>query len=118
MSNPVWPATLPTHVLAAGYGEAFADQAIETPMDGGAVKSRRRFTRRFDAIDCALILDEDQVEALEAFYYETLGGGVLPFDWVHPRTQQPMTFKFRQPAPKVGDADGNFHVSFRLERQS
>lgn len=114
-----WPGTLPAFVLSAGYEEQFGQQVLETPMEGGATKTRRRFTRRFDTFRCRMVLSATQQATFDTFYYTTLSGGSQPFDWVHPRLQTAMTFKFRAPAPKITDLNGvDMIYEFMLERQS
>lgn len=115
MTNPVWPVGLPEYVLQQGYGEELQDQNIRTPMEGGAVKTRRRFTARFDLIDVRLIMSSAQVETFETFYYTTLLGGSIVFDWVHPRTQDAKTLQIIGKV-RVTPADGdNFNVSMKIE---
>ena len=118
MSNAAWPGSLPEFVLSAGYKEAWSQQTIETSMDGGAVKTRRRFTRRFDVFTVSMNMDPDQIATFDTFYYDTCQGGSLPFDWVHPRLQTAMTWKFRKPPPNVADLNGvDVTVTWQMERQ-
>lgn len=115
MPNPTWPTGLPAYVLQQGYGEDLQDQVLRTPMDGGAMKARRRFTARFDTIDVRLMMTAAQVVTFETFYYSTLAGGVEPFDWTHPRKQTAVTMKIASKV-KVSPADGdNYVVSFKVE---
>lgn len=117
MAYVSWPSTLPQYLMASDYQEAFSTNSLETATDGGATKSRARFTRRADTFDCAMIMTPAQVAILETFYYTTLAKGTLPFAWVHPRTRAAMNFKFRTPAPKLTDWDGiDSKVGFKLER--
>jgi hypothetical protein len=115
---PTWPTSLPQHVLEQGYNEQVPDQTIETQMDAGPAKVRRRFTtapRRFGVV---VVMDPDQVALFETFYLETLAGGSLPFDWVHPRTRVSTTFRFRKPVPSInplGNGGTDVRVTFGLE---
>jgi hypothetical protein len=118
MSNPAWPGSLPAYVLADSYDEKLGKQSIESPTDGGAVKTRRRFTRRWDRFAVSMILSPSQWTTFETFYFSTTAGGSLAFDWVHPRTQANLTFKFVGDAPSVKDFNGlDCLVSFTMERQ-
>ena len=45
MTNLVWPAGLPQRPSVGGYQERFTETALRTPMEAGAAKLRRRFTR-------------------------------------------------------------------------
>lgn len=115
MPNPTWPSSLPEYVLQSGYGEELQDQGLRTNMEGGAVKTRRRFTARFDQIDVRIICDADQTELFETFYNDTLEGGTLVFDWIHPRKRTAITLQIIGKV-KVMPADGdNFYVAFKVE---
>lgn len=54
-------------------------------MDAGPAKVRRRFTAAVHPITINFILSDAQLQTFDDFYVETLEGGALPFDWVHPR---------------------------------
>lgn len=115
MANPVWPGSLPEYVLQSGYGEEKQDQALRQPMEGGASKTRRRFTARFDLIDIRLMMTNEQVTLFETFYEDTLKGGTLNFDWVHPRKRIAKAMQIVGKV-KIAPADGdNFTVSFKVE---
>lgn len=94
-----WPAALPQYVLEQGYSEILADQTIESTMDSGLPKVRRRFTKNLRPIAAAIKCDADQALVFEHFYHETLQGGVLPFHWVNPFTQVLAEFRFKRPPP-------------------
>jgi hypothetical protein len=113
---PAWPSTLPAYVQEGGYQERFQDQKLESSMDTGPAKLRRRFTKQIRFIGVQMLMTESQVTDFEAFYFTTLKGGVLPFDWVHPRTRSATTFRFRNPSPTYGVTGGvNVLVNFTLE---
>lgn len=115
---PTWPTSLPQYVLEQGYNEQLPDQTVETQMDTGPVKVRRRFTvapRRFGVV---VVMDPDQIAVFEEFYGDTLAGGSLSFDWVHPRTRVSKTFRFRKPPPSInslGNGGLDMRVTFALE---
>ena len=111
-----WPGSLPEYVLQEGYDEKFADQSVESPMDAGLAKMRRRFTTNSRRFEVVCIMDNTQVAAFETFYYTTLAAGTLPFDWVHPRTRASVEFRFRKPVPSITPKSGeDFNVRFSLE---
>ncbi len=101
MSNPVWPLSLPPFVLMQGYQESIVDGIIETPVDAGPVKVRRRWTGDGTLLALAVGMTPSQYDTFSTFYKTTLAAGSLPFDWVHPRTQAAITLRFRKPAPKL-----------------
>lgn len=101
MSNPTWPAALPQFALEQGYSEKLPDQVLETSMDSGPPKARRRFTTNTRPFGMVLEMDAEQSEIFEQFFFQTLGAGVKKFDWVHPRTRVAATFRFRRPPPQA-----------------
>lgn len=111
----VWPVTLPVYVLESGYNEQLPKNTVETEMEGGPPKSRRRFTKIFRKFQVAMIMTEEQAETFETFYLTTCSSGAEPFDWLHPRTRAAMSFRFVQPPPVFAPFGGNYvRVSFTL----
>lgn len=116
MPNPTWPNTLPQYVLESGYSEQIQDQTIESQMETGPAKIRRRFTKSLRQYQMSLYMTAAQAVTFESFWQSTVNGGSLPFDWVHPRTRAAATFRFRNPAPQITSVGGvNAIVSFNLE---
>jgi len=99
MPNPIWPVTLPALGLRAGFAESAPDQALETPMDAGPGKTRRKATGTARPIKLSIRVTAAQLSIFETFFLTTLAAGTLPFDWVSPRTQAAATLRFRKPAP-------------------
>jgi hypothetical protein len=114
---PTWPATLPQFVLEGGYQETLEDLTVESQMDTGPAKVRRRFTTSVRKFQISIMCDEAQAAIFETFYTTTCGGGALSFDWVHPRTRVARTFRFKKPPPTVTVSGGgaNVRYSFALE---
>lgn len=115
MANATWPTTLPQYLTQSGYGEDWTDQNLRAASEGGALKTRRRFTAAFNQVKARIICSADQVVLFENFYRFTLKGGSLYFDWVHPRSRVATTMQIIgkvQVTPTDGD---NFAVSFTLE---
>jgi hypothetical protein len=94
-----------------------ADQTAETQMDAGPAKIRRRFTTNTTRYQLSVAMDQTQLATFETFYYTTLQGGSLSFDWVEPVTRVAQTFRFRKPVPSQrAIMSGNVTlVSFNLE---
>lgn len=116
MPNATWPNTLPAYVQEGGYQEKFQDQTIESQMDSGPAKIRRRFTKNLRFLGISMLMTSAQVTDFETFWQTTLKGGSLPFDWVHPRTRVATTFRFRNPAPTFSTTGGiNVTANFTLE---
>lgn len=95
-----WPATLPQFVQEQGFDETLPNQRLESSVDSGPPKARRRFTKNYRAIQCEIWCDADQADDFEDFYETDLAGGVLPFTWVNPVTQTAATFRFRGSPPR------------------
>jgi hypothetical protein len=112
-----WPSSLPVYVLEQGYAEKLPEQTIETQVDAGIAKVRRRYTAANRMFNITLQLSNAQAETFETFYESTLAGGSLPFDWRHPRYGTAVTFRFRKPAPQHSPIGGEYvRTSFVLEQ--
>lgn len=111
-----WPADLPQTVLAAGYEESPPDLVLRTAMDAGPAKVRRRFTAGPRLIPVSAIMTAAQVATLDAFFLESLAGGALAFDWIHPRTQAAASMRIMGP-PRYANLAGDavWEVSMTLE---
>ena len=117
MANAVWPGTLPNYVLEQGYNETLPKTTIETTMEAGPAKVRRRFTMGWKQFKMMMKLTGTQRVAFETFYTTTVAGGSLRFDWVHPVTRVSATFRFRQPPPSFSVDSGDTHtVTMALEQ--
>lgn len=115
MANAIWPAGLPQYVLQQGFRESLGDARIETAMEAGKPKTRRRYTAVPRQISVTLACDLSQRATLNSFYETTTKHGTLPFDWVDPVTQAPKTFLFRGPPVRWG-VSGEKHIAqFVLE---
>lgn len=111
----IWPAALPQYLDEGGFNEALADVRIDTPTDYGPGKTRRRFTKNWRVISGAIRCTDDQVDAFEEFYLETLGGGVADFLWKAPLSQDLALMRFRGPQPKIQYRSADeFLISFQL----
>lgn len=111
-----WPVTLPQEPLQKGYGESYQNQTARTKMDIGPPKMRRRFTGRIDNFNVAFILTGTELAILETFFFTTLQGGSLRFDYAHPRTGVVKEFRFIEPyvIPAVLSGD-LFQITAKLE---
>ena len=115
MTNLVWPLALPQRPGVGGYQERFSETALRTPMEAGAAKARQRFTVAPREIEVSFRMTAAQVAVMRVFYEETLGGGTLPFDWIHPRSVGSSSFRFVE-APRVSATSANlFSVTAKLE---
>ncbi len=114
MPNAVWPPSLPQFVEIDGYDETLPFPVLRTAMQTGPAKQRRTSTAAETPIAFVTdVMTAEQAATFEAFYLVTLLTGALPFDWVHPRTQQTMTYRFTA-GPKPVPAKGG-RVRYRLQ---
>jgi hypothetical protein len=109
----VWPAGLPQYVQERGYREDLPDQTVESQVDSGPPKVRRRFTKNFRAIQASIQCDAEQDEIFDYFYNTTLEGGTQPFLWLNPVRQALALFRFRRPAP-VKTVFGGINVAISM----
>lgn len=102
----IWPVGLPQYPIQAGYEESQPNNVVRTPMEAGPAKQRRRYTARVRPFMLALELTSAELDLFEAFYESTLADGALPFEWVHPRTQAVLSFRFIGGQPPKWNAIG------------
>lgn len=120
MADAVWPGSLPTAPLLRGLSERPPDLTVRSKMDVGPDKVRARATVGVRVFPCELLLTAAQVATFDAFFYTTLAGGALEFDWLHPRTGDAVEFRFVGPpeyAPRGprSTAVSKWDVRFTLE---
>ena len=91
-----WPLDLPQTLPQETRGPTPRKNYVETEMDTGPAKRRRRFTAVVQDIDAPeMYLHADQWQSLSAFYGTVLAGGTLSFMW-------------RDPIPGLGDVELRF----------
>lgn len=116
MSNASWPASLPQYVQENGYSEGEPDNLIESQMEAGPPKTRRRYTMQHPLFTMQVCTDVTGRSTFDTFFSTTLKHGSLPFDWVHPITRATVTFMFRKPTPKWSVKGAMHTVAFAVER--
>lgn len=109
-----WPLTLPQYLDQDGYSEKPPKIMIRTSMDAGIPKRRRRFSSGVRPLTAQLLLTFDETQILDDFFMNTLAGGSMTFDWVHPRTQLPCKMGFTD-APTYTPMGVAFVVTMELE---
>jgi hypothetical protein len=113
---PTWPVSLPQTPLIAGYSEQPPDIIVETKMDAGPPKARRRFSAGIRPIKVKMLMTTAQVETLDVFYITTLAGGALTFDYTHPRTEASETYRIGK-LLYTHISNDFYDVSFELKQQ-
>ena len=110
-----WPNTLPLEPLLKDYQEKKQNHLIRTEMDSGHFKLRAKTTKGIDEISVGYYMTAAQVEILEQFYQVTLGNGVLPFNYTHPRKGEVAQVRFKN-EPQITALNGfYFKVDLILE---
>lgn len=89
-----WPSQLQDYLNEDSFSHEFGDTTIRSNFDVGPAKVRRRFTRSIDTIGCSIDIHKDDYEFFKIFYNTTLNGGVTPFEFAHPITQDIVTVRF------------------------
>jgi hypothetical protein len=118
MPNPIWPATLPPPLADSSAAYGAPTNVIESQMEAGRPKVRRRFTAVEIPFACSLKLTQAQHATLETFYYQTLSQ-VLPFDWTDFRTCTTATYRFTKDGYKSSYLAGSvnrWQVSLALAK--
>jgi len=94
MAIPSWPLTLPQELLIAGYARSAPDNRIESQMDVGPGKIRRRTTSAPSKISGTLKMDRTELAAFTQFYLVTTKSGTLRFSWTDPDTSAAVEMRF------------------------
>lgn len=97
MAIPTWPATLPQNILRSAYSETIQNQFLRFEPDFGPAKQRRRFTAGVKTFVGSLSLDATQMTTFVNFWDNTIQGGTLDFNWIHPRTFVAVIARFTTP---------------------
>lgn len=112
-----WPVGVPTGILVNGYQESLPDQTIESQVETGGAKVRRRYTANFEPISGTIRMTSAQLTTFRTWFLDTLDGGSLPFSRAHPRTGDTVTMRFRKPPPRATPIGGmNFDVAMSMEQ--
>jgi hypothetical protein len=103
----IWPEELPQSPLLDGWRETLADNMLRTEMEQGPAKLRRRGTAASGRMQLHFLLSPDQGAVLDAFYSDTLQGGVKRFQLPHPRKGDAVLCRFMSP-PEYSAVSGGY----------
>lgn len=110
-----WPVELQDILDESGFGVQYGPTKIETEMDTGPKKVRRRFTQGIDSFSGQITVHRDDYLIFKNFYNITLNGGVSYFEYRHPIELTDREFRFSG-EPSVNYIGGNyFTISFNWE---
>lgn len=90
---PSWPGTLPDTQFI-GLVDASEDERVQTQMDAGPPKIRKRFTAPVRNIQIPIIFTSAEKVILDTFWITTLSNGTLSFDWEDPVDDSTVTYEF------------------------
>lgn len=111
-----WPAYLQDYLNEESFNYAPGETAVKSENDIGPAKRRQRFTKPVKQLSATITVKRDLVDDFESFFYDTLAGGVLAFEFTHPITGILKEFKMDAPAisPKGGEY---FTIQMNWEEQ-
>ena len=107
---PTWPITLPAAPLIDRFRETAPNTLIRTEMDQGPAKVRQRTTAGVRLLSVSYLLSADQTADLDDFYTNDTAGGALAFDYIHPRTGDTLTCRFKSP-PEYAPGNGLYYLT-------
>lgn len=105
---PSWPSDLPQYFDAGSWQEEEPDVLLETQMDAGPYKTRRRFTAQVTPLTGSITVDLTQLATFKTFLRVTLLGGAIPFDWVQPTTRDPCTMQFKKKGVQYSHVEADY----------
>lgn len=94
MAIPDWPVTLPKSPQLADYSETHSSLAQSVTTGNKAIILRRNSTRAQDKLNVTFMFSRQQTKYFTAFFYDTLAGGTLRFNFEHPRTLEKVEVSF------------------------
>jgi len=108
--------SLGTTYPSTPLGEKLIDSVLRSPMDGGYVQTRQRYTRirKLWDVSYSALTTVDKV-TLEAFV-TTVGGGAHQFTWTNPQDGNSYEVRFN-PIPSFSYTSyDRWNVTFSLEQ--
>lgn len=111
-----WPVSLPQKSQTDGYRESPVSSVLRTSVDVGAPKQRRRYSASVKTLAISILVTTDQIDTFEDFVRDDLQGGSLEFDWIHPRTEDPISARIINGDYSISNAGGpNYFINFSIE---
>ena len=112
-----WPSTLPQSPLLAGFSRSKRNPSVEFNPDGGKTTSLVFYTAVPDVMNFNLLLFPAQRTILNNFYFTTLVGGQLTFDFRDPDDNSIKTWRFVGGPPSFTSQGTNYLASMTFEEQ-
>lgn len=84
MADAVWPSTVPDDPERDSYNSLSMPSGSSFSPDVGPPSTWRRTTLKGRRIQSSFLWTVDERNDFFDFYYDTLAGGTLPFEWDDP----------------------------------
>ncbi len=89
---------------------------LETQMDAGPAKVRRRYTAAVTPGSGTITVSVTQLATFQTFVRTDCLGGALPFDWVRASTQAACVMRFKKGSISYGHVEAdNATITFKYE---
>lgn len=108
----VWPSQFCP--IIDSFQESPPENIIRSDMDVGPAKVRRRTTANIRPISFNMFLTKAETALLDSFFLNDVMSGAIPFDFIHPRTDQLVSARFVEP-PQYSNRSIGYNVSISLE---
>lgn len=82
---PTWPVSLPISPLLASYSESHSTLVTSVTTGNKSLLIRKNSSRALDRLNVSFNFTRAQVDYFLTFFYDTLSGGALRFQFIHPR---------------------------------
>lgn len=109
----VWPSQFCP--LLNSLQEAPPNNTIRSSMDVGPQKVRRRTTANIRPISFRMFLKKADLQTLDDFYTTDTYSGSEEFDFIHPRTLQPVKARFVEPPTYTERSGVGYEATVSLE---
>src|SRR6218665_2914997 len=90
---PAWPVSLPAPLMSS-VRFSRGENKIRSQVDRGAPRVRRRSLSTPDGLSFSILMSDEKKAALEGFYDDDTGSGVMPFTMRCPVAKEDRTFRF------------------------
>lgn len=116
---PTWPSSLPQEFEERGFQDRLPDQLARSRIEGQLPQSRRRARRsEYGPLAGDMLISAEQWRALRTFFWQTVAGGALSFDFPSVDGSGTITVAFENP-PRLTPVGGDlYNVRLAFERLS
>ena len=111
-----WPTELQDYLNEENFQLTEGETNVETAMDVGPKKRRRRITNGVDQMTCSILVKKAEYNIFKNFYRVTLGGGIKEFEFNNPITETLETWRFTATPRYSSVGGGNFRINMSWEQ--